>query len=140
METRAGFEIVARMIDTETAEILSTQDVYLESKGSRAWPVIAEGMAVKFHKDFPLADGVVLQRKAQFVWTDLGQDAVKLGRRMIVYRQRPLTHPTTGMIVGADDEIIDYGRVVQVSPKVSKARLEENQSDKPLPLDKVIPL
>jgi hypothetical protein len=71
--------------------------------------------------------------------TDLGQAAVKLGRRMIVYRQHPVTHPATGITVGSDDEIIDYGRVVQVSPNVSKAKLQENRPDKPLPLDRVIP-
>jgi hypothetical protein len=32
IETRAGIEIVARMIDTETSEIMATADVYDEAK------------------------------------------------------------------------------------------------------------
>jgi hypothetical protein len=56
IETRAGIEIVARIIDTETSEIMATEDVYDEAKDLPALRSLAEGMAIKFHREgIPLA-------------------------------------------------------------------------------------
>jgi TolB-like protein len=138
IETRTGIEIVGRMIDTETSEILATQDVYSEEKDLPALRDLAEGMAVKFHRDFPLLDGHVVQIKGENVFTDLGQDKIKLNRRLILYREDPIKDPATGKVFGADNVIIGRARVIQVMPEMSKAEIVDGPEDSIKRLDKVI--
>jgi len=138
VETRSGMEIVGRMIDTETSEVVSSQDVYMESKAPSVLRTLAEGMAIKFHRDFPLIDGLVVERKGKHIFTDLGEKDVKLGRRLIVYREKPVVHPVTGKTLGADNEILDYARIVQVSSRISKAKLAINNPTAPQPMDGVV--
>jgi tetratricopeptide (TPR) repeat protein len=123
VETRQGIEAVARMLDTETSEIIATEDVYDESKDLEAVRSLAEGMAVKFHREFPLIGGTVIKTGEKFIFTDLGQDKIKLQRRLIVYREEPVRHPVTGKLLGADTTIIARARVTQVSPEMSKSEL-----------------
>jgi TolB-like protein len=123
IETRLGIEIVARLIDTETSEILAVMDVYDEIKDIVALKGLAEGLAVKIHREFPLLDGIVLKHKGKYIFTDLGQEKVKLQRRLIVFRQEPIIHPATGKQLGSDNEIIGRARVTQVSQDSSKAEL-----------------
>jgi len=123
VETRTGIEIVSRMIDTETSDIVATADVYGEVKDLPALRYLAEGMAIKLHRDFPLVDGIVLEQAGKDIVTDLGENDVKLYRKVIVYRERPVKHPATGKVLGSDSEIIGRARVTQVLPKMSKAEL-----------------
>jgi hypothetical protein len=138
IETRIGIEVVARMIDAETSEIVVTEDVYGEVKDLPALMVLAEGMAVKFHRNFPLVDGLVIECRGEDIFTDLGQDVIKLKRRVIVYREKPMNHPVTGKVLGADAQIIGRARVVQVRPEMSKAELIDGRHELINPLDKVI--
>ena len=138
IETRTGIEVVARMIDTETSEILATEDVYDEVKELPALRSLAEGMAIKFHRGFPLVDGLIIERKREDIFTDLGKDEIKLRRRLIVYREKPIKHPVTGKVLGADNQIIGRACVTQVMPEMSKAELMGCKAEAIRPLDKVI--
>ena len=138
IETRLGIEVVARLVDTETAEILATEDVYDEMKDFPSLKALAEGMAVKFHRDFPLVEGLVIGLQGDDIFTDLGADLVKLRRRLIVYREEPVAHPQTGKNLGSDNEIIARARVTQVMPEMSKAELIEAKGNDIRTLDKVI--
>ncbi|MGA1841480.1 MAG: CsgG/HfaB family protein [bacterium] len=123
IETRTGIEIVARMIDTETSDILASEDVYGEIKDINALMSLAEGMAVKFHKDFPLVNGLIIKCKEKEIVTDLGHDVIKLYRRLIVYREEEIKHPITNRILGADTKIIGRARITQVMTNMSQAEL-----------------
>jgi tetratricopeptide (TPR) repeat protein/TolB-like protein len=138
IETRNGIEIVSRMIDTETSEILATEDVYDEEKDLPAMKSLAVGMALKFHRDFPLLGGLVIQCKGKNIFTDLGQDRIGLQRRLIVYREEPIKHPVSGKILGADNEILGRARVTQVLPDMSKAELIGGKPEAVKMMDKVI--
>ena len=138
IETRTGIEVVARMIDAETSEIIATEDVYDEIKDFPALMSLAEGMAVKFHRDFPLVDGLIIECRGKDIFTDLGQDVIKLQRRIIVYRENPVKHPVTGKVLGSATQIIGRARVTQVQPEMSKAELIDGKRQLVNPLDKVI--
>jgi TolB-like protein len=138
IETHTGIEVVARMIDTETSEILATEDVYGEIKDLPALRILAEGMAIKFHREFPLVDGLVVEQKKGDIFTDLGENKIKLRRRLIVYREEPIKHPMTGKMLGADNEILGHARVTQVMPEMSKAELVDIRPKAVKPLDRVI--
>jgi len=129
---------VARLVDTETSEILASEDVYDEVKDPAALRGLAEGMAVKFHRAFPLLDGLVLQQKGNAIFTDLGQDKVKLNRRLLVFKEEPLKHPVTGKVLGADNVIVGRARVSQVMPEMSKADLLDGKPEAVQPQDRVI--
>ena len=138
IETHTGIEIVARLIDTATSEILAAEDVYGEAKDVPALRSLAEGMAIKFHRGFPLLDGFVLQKKGKNIFTDLGKGKVKLKRGLIIYREEPIKHPVTGKVMGSDNMIIGRARVTQVMPEMSKAVVLETGDEPIKPLDKVI--
>ncbi|MDY6974335.1 MAG: CsgG/HfaB family protein, partial [Thermodesulfobacteriota bacterium] len=128
IETRTGIEIVARMIDTETSEILATEDVYDEVKDLPALRSLAQGMAVKFHKKFHLLEGLVIQQKGNYLFTDLGRDKVGLKTRLIAYSEEPVKHPVTGKILGTDNEIIARARVIQVMQEMSKGEILDGKA------------
>ncbi len=138
IESRIGIEVVARMIDTETSEILAAQDVYDELKDLPALRSLAEGMAIKFHRDFPLVDGFILECKGEDIFTDLGEDVIKLRRRLIVYREEPIKHPISGKVLGADNIIMGHARVNQVMLNMSKAKLTDVKTEKVKSFDRVI--
>ncbi len=138
IETNDGIEFVARMIDTETSELLATEDVYNELKDIATLRSLAEGMAIKFHREFPLVDGSVIQQERRYILTDLGKDKVTIQRRLIVYREKPIKHPQTGKILGSDNTIIAHARVTQVMPEMSKADLLNGENFSIDPMDKVI--
>jgi TolB-like protein len=138
IESRKGIEIVARMIDTETSMIIEMEDVYDEAKDLLALKKLSEGLAIKFHKDFPLLDGNVVQLKGNTIFTDLGAGKVKLNRRLIIYREELIKHPITGKVLGTDNIIIGRARVTQILPDLSKAEISSNRKMLVRPMDKVI--
>ena len=138
IETRKGVEIVARLIDIETSEILATEDVYNEVKDLPALRFLAEGMAAKFHRDFPLINGLIIERKGKDIFTDLGRDMIKLQRRLIVYREDPVKHPETGIILGVNNKVIGRARVTQLMQEMSRAELLDPEIEVFVRLDRVI--
>lgn len=117
---------------------MDTEDVYDEVKDLRALKTLSEGMAVKFHQEFPLLGGVVIHQKGKYIFTDLGTDKIKVQRRLIVYREEAFTDPATGKVLGADNVILGRARVTQVMPKMSKAEILSDKDVLVKRLDKVI--
>ena len=138
IETNAGIEIVSKMIDTETSEILATEDVYDERKDPEGLKALAEAMAIKIHRDFPLVDGLVIDKKKNQVFTDLGEDEIRRQKRVLVYRETVLEHPVTKQPLGTDNEIIGRAVFTQVMPEASKAELVSGSAEDIQPMDKVI--
>jgi TolB-like protein len=138
IQTKTGIEIIARMIDTETSAVLATADVFDEVTTVKALNSLSEGLAIKFHREFPLRDGMVIQKKGNSIFTNLGQNAIKIQRRLIVFRDIPVKHPVTGKILGSNNEILGRGRVTQVMPELSKAVIMNGDGASIKPLDKVI--
>ena len=138
-ENRTGIEILARLIDTETSEILATHDVYAELKDHSALRSMAKGMAVKFHRDFPLADGLIIQQQGKYIVTDLGKDKLRAQKRLIIYYEKPIKHPISGKMLGMDNVIKGRARVTQVMTETSKAKISTGYSDSLECRDKVIP-
>ena len=138
IESRTGIEIVSRLIDTETSEILAVEDVYDEVKDLSAMISLAQGMANKYHRDFPLADGKIIQIKNRNVFTDIGRNTIRNQRRLIIYREKPVLHPESGIKLGADHEIIGHARITQLSPKMCKAEIVDGKNRNIQQMDKVI--
>jgi hypothetical protein len=138
IQSRLGSEIIARMIDTETSDILAVVDIYDEVTDISSMRSLSEGLAIKFHREFPLIDGVVVQKKGNSIFTDLGKGKIKIRRRLIVFREEPIKHPVTGKWLGSDNVILGRARVTQVMPELSKADILDGKTETIKPLDKVI--
>lgn len=138
IESRKGVEIIGRMVDTETGEVLASRDVYDEAKSLPAMKGLADALALKFHNDFPLLTGEVMIRKDDVIFSDMGKDEIALHRRLIIFREEPVRHPETGKVLGADNRIVGHARVDQVLPEMSRAALLEPAEADVRILDKVI--
>ena len=124
VQTRTGIEIVGRVIDCETSEILDTVDAYSEVVDLRGLRDMAEALALNLHRDFPLVDGIVVEKKGRMIFTNLGTEKIRVQRRMLVYDDRPVRHPVSGVPLGVDHRILAKARVVQCDKALSKAELE----------------
>jgi hypothetical protein len=140
IETRTGIEIVSRLIDNETSVILAEKDIYGEYKDRSSLMLLAEGLAIKYHQEFPLVEGMIVQEKGDSFFTDLGEGKTKPQRRLIVYREgEAIRHPDTGKVLGSDTEIIGYARVTQVMGGMSRAEPIEGLKKKDIRIkDKVM--
>ena len=141
VESEIGIEVVARLIDNETSELLAEKDVYDEVEDRSSLATMAEGLAIKFYREFPLVDGMIVQKKGDVFFTDLGKEKIKPNRRLIIYRENePVIHPVTGKKLGSDNEIIGYGRVTQVMDEMSKVKFIKGINGEIFKeLDKVMP-
>ena len=138
IETNTGIEIVGRMVDSETSEILASEDVYDEVKEISAMRSLSEGLAIKFHREFPLVEGIVVRQKGKSILTDIGSDRITINRRLIVFREEPVIHPVTGKTLGSDNTILGRARVTQVMEGLSKAAILDNGEITVNIMDKVI--
>lgn len=138
IESRDGLEVVARMIDTETSEILATADAFDELKDRLALEKLAQALAVQFHREFPLVEGTVVRREGDRILTDLGYPQIKMGRRVIVYHEEIVIHPQSGKILGRDHRLLGHARVVQVMPSMSKAEILDEKGGGVRPPEKII--
>ena len=138
IETRTGVEIVGRLVDGETAEVLTVQDVYAESTDQESLALLAQGMAVKIHRQFPLIGGMVVQVKGKTVFIDIGGEDISLKRTLLLYREEPIKHPVSGKILGADNVILGRARVTQVMPEMSRAEIIHGAAAEIKAADRVI--
>jgi TolB-like protein len=136
--SRNGVEIVSRMIDTETSEIMATEDAYDEVKDLHSLGSLAEGIAIKYHQDFPLVNGLVIDKKGKSILINLGLEDIKKQRRILVYREEEVLHPATGKILGTDKQIVGRARLTQIDTTISKAELVDVSANEVQILYKVI--
>lgn len=138
VQTRTGIEIVGRVIDCETAEILDTVDAYSEVVDLRGLKDMAQALALNIHRAFPLVDGIVVEKKGRMIFTNLGTDQIRVQRRMLVYDERPVRHPVSGVPLGMDHRILAKARVIQCDKALSKAELQAGFDPGIRPRHKVI--
>jgi hypothetical protein len=95
-------------------------------------------MAIKIHQAFPLVEGIIIKKKQGHVLTDLGQEKIKMQRRLLVYREEPVKHPVTGKLLGTDMNIVGKARVTELAPEMSEAELIDCKEELIEVFDKVI--
>jgi TolB-like protein len=138
VQTSTGTEIVSQVIDSETGEILSVSDVYGEVLSLPAAKQLAQTLALKIQREFPLVDGVVLAKQKQIIFTDLNKEKLRVQKRILIYKDAPVHHPHNNLIVGFDHQVMGYGRVIQQDNRLSKVELLKDSNPSIKPGDKVI--
>lgn len=141
MATNGSFEIVARMVDTETSLILAEKDVYWEGKNRTGLKNILEELAAKFAMAFPLCEGTVINKKAQEVLINIGSDHVACaGIKFLAFDETaPVVDTETGKQLGMDTEILGILSVKEIHEKFSKGDIVKKLSPREIATnDKVI--
>ena len=133
-----GFKILAKLVDTETAEVLSVCSVHHPDPCPPVIKDLAWCLALKFNRDLPLVDGYVTDIQGNRIQVNLGRDALKPGRGLIIYRKEPVVHPSTGKILGTDNRILGRAKVKEIMQNSSFALVSGTFKNRIRPMDRVV--
>jgi hypothetical protein len=122
-ETAQSLEIFARFVDVDTAVVLAVGDVYGEDLTPPTVKALAEGLVWKLQRQFPLAEGMVLEKAGKQLFTDLNErHGVKRFMKLLIFRPgQEFKHPQTGRLLKKPDVILGEARITAVSPDLSEA-------------------
>ena len=122
-ETPQSLEILARFVDVDTAVVLAVGDVYGEDLTPPTVKTLVEGLVWKLQRQFPLAEGVVLEKIGKQLFTDLNErHGVKRFMKLLIFRPgQEFKHPQTGHLLKKPDVILGEARITAVSPDLSEA-------------------
>jgi len=140
--TRAGSNISvdARLIDTETAGIITSKDAYTYKMDAQSVKTLSENIAKQISGDIPLLKGFVVQVEDSLVYIDIGTNkGIKKGMKCDVYREgEEIKNPVTGEVLGTKIDILGEVIVKEVQPKMSICVIVRNGEKTPTSGDKVI--
>jgi TolB-like protein len=121
--TRSGSNIAidARLIDTETAQIITAQDEMSDRTSIPDLKDMINRLALKISQDLPLVEGYVINVSGDQLTFDFGSaKGVRKGMKCIVYREgRDIIHPITKKVLGKETEELGEVKLVQVFPEYS---------------------
>jgi curli biogenesis system outer membrane secretion channel CsgG len=125
-------EIVSRVINTETSEVMEVKDVFSEDKSSSSVRELMDGLAAKVAAEFPVVEGMVVKKDHGIIYSDIGggRSRIKKDTGIIIYRKgKEIKHPVTGKSLGWDTVKLGEGRIEDVQMDFSKIKI----LDKPSP-------
>ena len=131
-EDAKSLEIVARIISTETSEVLGVKDAFAEDKSLTTVKELMAGLASKIAAEFPVAEGMVVKASGKNVLMDVGETSnMKKNMTVIVFRRgEEIKHPVTGKSLGFDTIKLAEGRIEEVQAAFSKVRLLDKPGTK----------
>jgi hypothetical protein len=139
-----GVELKARVINSETSELLKTLDVFIDDKdNSEKVTSQCDALADQLEKTFPRLSGSVLAVKAKddgaemlVDWT--ADDGVREGMYMLVVKEdEPFKDDTTGEVLEPGETIIvERGKVQSILTNGSKAKVIKKQDGSSVPVEK----
>jgi TolB-like protein len=132
-------EIVARLADAKTSEILATHDVFGKITHERDIDILLKKLARKFSDSFPVSMGMITDIKGKEIIINLGTTSkIKPYTWFIFYRDSPpFSHPATGILIEPDPEILGMLQVQEVFEDSSRTHLAKGRSA-PQKFDRVI--
>jgi len=136
----SNVSVDARLIDTETANIITSKDAYTYKTDAQSVKTLAENIAKQISGDIPLLKGFVVQVEDSLVYIDIGTNkGIKKGMKCDVYREgAEIKNPVTGEILGTKIDMICTIIVKEVQPKMSICAIIKGGEKSPKPGDKVI--
>ncbi|MBI5196384.1 MAG: hypothetical protein HZA10_08680 [Nitrospirae bacterium] len=127
-ETPKSIEVISRVINTETSEVMEVKDVFTEDKSLASIKELMDGLASKIAGSFPIVEGMVINKGgSREIYSDLGAPAkIRRNTGVIFYRKgREIKHPVTGRSLGWDTIKLGEGRIEDIQKDFSKIRLLE---------------
>ena len=130
--TRAGSNIAidVRLIDTETAEIITAQDEMSYKTSIAELRNMINRLANKIINDLPLVEGYVIGVNGDELTLDIGANKnIKKGMKCIVYREgKEIIHPITKKVLGIETEELGTIKLTNVYPNYSIGKVIKMKS------------
>jgi len=139
---RAGntASIDARLVDTETAAIITAQDAYANGINLPALSQMILEVAVKIKNELPLVTGYVIGVENDRITLDLGRmKGVRKGMKCLVYREgAPIVHPVTNEVIGKMINELCEVQFTEIFDGYSVGAITKPKGGPPLIRDRVV--
>ncbi len=141
LERVNSLEIYARLVDTETAEVMAAVDIYGEDIDVGVLRSLGQGLDLRLTEELPLLEGIVMKVEGRRLAIDLGkQSQIKRGTKIIIYNVGgEIIHPVTKKVMGLDIRELGEGKIEAVMEEMSYAELSDKSGNSMLrPMLRVI--
>lgn len=139
---RAGntASVDARLVDTETAAIITAQDAYANGINLQALSQMILEVALKIKNELPLVTGYVIGVDNDRLTLDLGRaKGVRKGMKCLVYREgAPIVHPVTNEVIGKMINELCEVQFTEVFDGYSVGVITKPKSGPPMIRDRVV--
>ncbi len=139
--TGSGISLDARLIDTETASIITSKDAYIYRTDIGSVKSMVDNIAKQIVNDVPILHGFVVQVEDSTVYIDIGSEkGIKRGLKMVIYREgNEIKNPLSGEVLGRKIVQVCEAVVSSVQRKMASCHIIKFYSDEvPQVGDKVI--
>ncbi|UCF94038.1 MAG: hypothetical protein JSW39_07735 [Desulfobacterales bacterium] len=140
LTTATATEIYAQIVETQTSEVVTINDVYGENVDHEVFKKLCKGLTIRLQDALPLAEGLVIKVSGKRVLFDLGRaNGIKKGMRLILYQEgEPIVHPVTQKILGVEVDELGKALVTAVYDEFGEAEIQEGRPDQIAPSQKII--
>ncbi len=130
--------IDARLVDTETANILTSRDAFSKDYALLNLSKMINDLARKINSDMPIIDGLVIKSDAGDIWVDIAAgNGLKKNMKCHVYREgEPVIHPVSGDTIDIQKDQICGVQVTEVFDGYSIVKIIEHLKGSPRVGDK----
>ena len=135
-----ALSIDARVIDTETAAILTAKDAYSARISLQDISQMVSDLADKIKNEFPILHGYVINVSGNKVTLDIGRsNGLKRGMKCYVYREgAPIVHPVTGKVIAREIEELCEVQVTEVFDVYANSFVVQTKSGIPKIRDRIV--
>jgi TolB-like protein len=139
-ENKNSIEVLTRLVDTETSEIIESHDIFDEDKSISHIKMLMQGLAWKYKQSFPVLEGLVIKKEGSGILVDLGSiNKIKRNMGIILFREgEEVKHPVTAKILGSEPVELGEGKIKEVYEEYSSAVIKKGKYEKVKVQDKVI--
>ena len=126
-EDAKSVEVISRVINTMTSEVVDVKDVYSEDKSTAAIKELMTGLASKIANSFPLTEGMVIKKGSKEVYTDIGASTKTRRYTGVILCRKgdEIKHPVTGKSLGQDIIKLGEGFIEEIQEGFSKVKLSD---------------
>lgn len=87
-EAKQSLEVIARLVDVESAKVMAVEDVYGEQLTSRDVKTLMAGLALKLRRRFPLQEGTIWEQSGDMIWVEFPDaKGIQKGTKLMIFQQ-----------------------------------------------------
>ncbi len=137
-QNAAGID--ARLIDTETAAIITARDAFANTISLQSLSQMISELAEKIKSDFPIVNGYVIGVTGDKITIDIGhQKGIRKGTKCHVYREgAPIIHPVSNEVISKMIDMVCEIQVTEIYDAYAIAVVTKSIASMPSIRDKVI--
>ncbi len=112
-EAKQSLEVIARLVDVESAKVMAVEDVYGERLTPRDVKTLMAGLALKLRRRFPIQEGTIWEQSGDMIWVEFPDaKGIQQGTKLMIFQE--------------GRALMRSGRKRRLPPrKLGEARIEE---------------